>query len=111
MLLSKSNKIFNKIMTNYRKGHIIKILDTFDKANMDIGTNVPLDLYIRKYFLGCKTVSSSDREFIYDQVYNLIRYRGLLDFISRPPVDWEKRFEEFYSENFNKQLENVNLPS
>lgn len=110
MLLSRTNKLFNKLMSNHRKGHIIRILDSFDKENANIGINVPIDLHVRKYFLKNREVVSIDREFINNQVCSLIRYRGLLDFLTRPPLNWMNKFDIFYSENFEKQLKNVNLP-
>jgi 16S rRNA (cytosine967-C5)-methyltransferase len=109
-MLSKADRIFHKIMTNYRKGHILNILDSFDSEHLDVNRNTPLDFHMRRYYLKNKTVTNIDREFINDQVYNLIRYRGLLDFLGRSPLTWETRFDAFYNTNFEKQLQNVNLP-
>lgn len=110
MLLSRSTKMFNKIMTNKRKNHIINILEGFDHDHLEYGSNIPLDLHLRKYYLNNKEVSNVDREFINNQVYNFMRYKGILDFLSKPPLNWFSRFETFYEPNFYKQLENPNLP-
>lgn len=95
MILSKSNKLFNKLMSTNRRGHILKILDTFDKEHIDYGKNTPLDLHIRTYYLKNKKINVIDREFINDQVYNLVRHKGLLDFLTKSPISWEGRFESF----------------
>lgn len=110
MLLSRTERIFNKVMTTYRRGHIINILETFDQEHLEYGKNVPLDMHIRKYYLSNRQVSNIDREFINDQVYNLIRYKGLLDFLTRKPLNWHSRFDRLYEPDFTKQMDNVNLP-
>ena len=110
MLLSKANKIFNKLMSNNRRSHILGILETMDQEHLEFGRNIPLDLHMRKYYLKNREISSVDREFINDQVYNLMRYKGLLDFLTRHPLNWRSRFETFYEPEFERQLENKNLP-
>jgi len=110
MLLSKANKIFNKLMTNKRKNHIISILEDLDHEHLEFGRNIPLDLHIRKYYLQNKEVTPPGREFINDQVYNLVRYRGLLDFLSKPPLNWHSRVETMYEPKFQEQMDNPNLP-
>jgi hypothetical protein len=110
-MLSKANKIFNKLLTSKRRSHIIKILEQFDTEHMKLGRNIPLDLHIRKYYLQNRTVTVPDREFINNQVYNLIRYKGLLDFLSKPPLNWHSRLEAIYDPDFELQLENQNLPA
>ena len=59
-------------MSNNRRSHIIKLLETFDHEHLEYGRNIPLDVHTRKYFIFNKDVSNIDREFICDQVYNLI---------------------------------------
>jgi hypothetical protein len=110
MLLSRANKIFNKIMTNNRKGHILKILETYDQEHYEYGRNIPIDYQVRKYYLQNKQVASIDREFINDQVYSMIKYKGLLDFLTPSPLNWRSRFETMYDSDFEKQLDNKNLP-
>ncbi len=110
ILLSKSHKLFNKIMSNKRKNHIIEILEGLDHDHLEYGSNIPLDLHLRKYYLNNKEVASVDREFINDQVYNLMRYRGLLDFLAKTPLNWHSRWETFYDPGFEKQIYNENLP-
>lgn len=108
--LNKSNKIFNKIFTGYRKSHIINILETFESDHMEPGRNIPLDMHIRKYYLKNKSITNIDREFINEQVYSLIKYKGLLDFLTRGKIDWNKRIDVFYEPDFESQKKNVNLP-
>jgi hypothetical protein len=110
MLLSRANKIFHKIMTNNRKSHILKILETYDQEHYEFGRNVQIDFHIRKYYLHNKQLSSIDREFINDQVYTMVKYKGLLDFLSQSPLNWRSRFETMYDGDFENQIENKNLP-
>jgi len=109
--LVKGTRLFNKIMSTDRKGHILRILDSFDREHIEIGNNIPLDLHLRKYYLKFKFIKSSDREFISDQVFNLIRYKGLIDFLTNPPLNWFSRFETFYNSNFELQKKNINIPA
>lgn len=109
--LVKGTIFFNKIMSADRKGHLLRILDSFDREHIEIGNNIPLDMHLRKYFLKFKFVTSSDREFISDQVYNLIRYKGLIDFIAKPPLNWFSRFDTYYDSSFEIQKNNVNIPA
>ena len=108
--LIKGTRFFNKIMSSDRKGHILRILDSFDREHIEIGNNIPLDLHLRKYYLKFKFVPSQDREFISDQVYNLIRYKGLVDFLAKPPLNWFSRFDAYYDSTFESQKNNVNIP-
>jgi hypothetical protein len=98
------------ILSRYRQGHMLKILETFDREHSEFGNNVPIDLHLRKYFLKNKSVTNIDREFVNNEICNMIRYRTLLDFCTKPPVTWHTRMDYFYSDNFEKQLTNVNLP-
>lgn len=110
MLLSKSNKLFNKLMSHSRKNHIINLLESFDTEHLQFGRNIPLDMFIRKYYLQHKEVNNIDRDFINDNVYNLIRYKGLLDVLAKGKTNWYNRFEAFYNEDFESQRDNLNLP-
>ncbi len=109
-MLTRSNKIFNKLMSSYRRGHVINLLEQFDREHLEFGRNIALDMHIRKYYLDNRSISSIDREFINDQVYNLIRYKGLLDFITKSALNWSNRFERIYEPDFEQQINNPNLP-
>ena len=110
-MLSKSNKIFNKLLSSKRKSHIINILESFDKEHLELGRNIPLDLHVRKYYLNNRDLSTIDRDFIVDQVYSLIKYKGLLDFLSKPHLNWHTRMDAMYDSDFEKQQYNENLPA
>lgn len=104
---------YSEQMNSFRKQHIIEILSEFDKAHLDFGNNISLDLFLKKYFISKKTISLVDRSFIYDQVYNLTRHKILLDVISskKNKSNWLNRFEAFYNKTFFlEQRENANLP-
>ena len=108
--LKKGNNLINKIMSAERKGHIIGIMESFDKENSEYGKNVPFDMHLRQYFLKFKFTKSEDKEFIANQAYSIIRYKGLIDFLTKPPLTWLGRFDTFYSQDFERQKDNVNIP-
>jgi hypothetical protein len=103
-------QITKNVLTKYRQNHMIRILETLDKEHSEFGNNIPIDLHLRKYFLKNKSVTNIDREFIFNEVCNVIRYRTLLDFCTKGPLTWLNRIEYFYSPQFEKQTDNVNLP-
>ena len=57
---------------------------------------MPLDLYMRYYFLKHKkNIDSIDREAIVDFVYYLMKYKGYLSAISAKPISWVTRLKAF----------------
>eukprot|EP00347_Sterkiella_histriomuscorum_P019483 403341461 len=95
-----------------RKAYILRILDTFDQEHINNpGRNIPLDLYLRYFFLNeKKKVDGFDRESIVDYVYNLMMYKGYLNAICKKPMTWESRFKAFLSPDFEEQITNEGLP-
>lgn len=96
-----------------RKNHILSILDNYDKEHLEYGKNISLDFFMKKYFIKHKSINLGDRDFIYEQVYFLMRNKLLLDVISakKHHITWLNRFECYYNKDFFlKQKENVNLP-
>jgi hypothetical protein len=85
-----------------RKGHVLNILNKFDEEHINNpGRNIPLDLYLRYYFLNIKKeVDSLDREAIVDYVYYLMIYKGYLNAICKKPMTWESRLNSLKSEEF-----------
>lgn len=113
MPIKKPGKDISSFLNATRKHYIIDILDTFDKENLEFGNNVGLDYHIKKYFTKHKNITLNDRDFVYDQVYFLMRNKLLLDVIAsrKHKITWLNRFEAYYNkEFFLSQKENVNLP-
>jgi 16S rRNA (cytosine967-C5)-methyltransferase len=101
-------------MLPFREFHLVSLLEGFEK------TTLPLDLFVSIYFKEHKALGSKDRAQISDQVFALIRYKGLLDalasnqnwvdrlqlFKKLEPIS-EKRFTHlapFYEVSFPKEL-------
>jgi 16S rRNA (cytosine967-C5)-methyltransferase len=72
----------------FRLHHLFNLLDAYSEQNS------PLDLYISQYFRDNKAIGSKDRAFISENAYALVRWQGLLDYLS-PSSNWEKRYETF----------------
>jgi hypothetical protein len=95
-----------------RQAYILQILDKFDQEHINNpGRNIPLDLYLRYFFLNEKSkVDSLDREAIVDYVHHLLIWKGYLNAICRKPMTWQSRFKAFMSPDFLEQQSNEGLP-
>ena len=78
------------------------------------GRNVPLDLFLRYFFLREKKqhdpVDSVDREAVVDYVYYLQLYKGYLNAICKKPMTWQSRLQAMLSPDFLTQQQNQSLP-
>ncbi len=105
-MLKNASKLVQRMNLNTlnmtRKGHVLNILNKFDEEHINNpGRNIPLDLYLRYYFLNIKKeVDSLDREAIVDYVYYLMIYKGYLNAICKKPMTWESRLNSLKSEEF-----------
>jgi hypothetical protein len=102
-----------------RRNAILKILndyDSFHETNVD--RNVPLDLYLRYFFLDHKKDFDDDaRGQISDMVYFLQRYKGYLNAISSRKstrdenrITWEARFKAFQTPDFPDLFDHPAIP-
>src|ERR1051326_5783859 len=66
--------------------HLFKILKEFEESRL------PLDVFLSHYFRSHKAVGAKDRRFICDTIYDLVRWRGLLDHLCAKPPSWEMRY-------------------
>ncbi len=89
----------------FREYHLLQILSAFDKQTL------PLDVFLRNYFRAHKAVGSKDRKEICDCIYGMLRWRGLLDFLSGPPFSWENRLETFQRVSLEKTAQDCSIPS
>lgn len=64
---------------------------------------LPVDLYIHHYFRAHKALGSQDRGFIAETFYGLIRWQGLIDYLTNGSSDWEIRIKTFLDAD-TKQL-------
>jgi len=105
-------KLNMPVVNKSQSAHIQKILESYEQKHIsEPHRNVPMDSFLRFYFLDHKKeVDSLDREKIVDHVYTLQRWKGYLDAICRRPQTWESRLRSFASLDFDNQLQNANLP-
>lgn len=69
--------------------HLFQALKQFESQHL------PLDLFLRHYFLAHKALGSKDRQLISEAVYGMIRWRLLLDYLIGIHPSWEKRYGVF----------------
>ncbi len=71
-------------MNPFQEKHLFLLLELWEK------TEVPLDLFVRKYFLNRKFLGARDRRVISEAVYKLIRNKLLLEELL-PHSSWEEK--------------------
>lgn len=88
-LLSKGKLNMPSLNAN-RQAYILQILDSFELEHTNNpGRNVPLDLFLRYFFLNeKKQVDSLDREAIVEYVHYMLIWKGYLNAICRKPMTW-----------------------
>jgi hypothetical protein len=104
-LVSTRGRLNLPLLTASRQSYVLQILNQFDQEHINTpGRNIPLDLYLRYFFLNLKSqshaVDSLDREAIVDYVYHLLIWKGYLNAICRKPMTWEARLRAFQSPDF-----------
>lgn len=85
----------------FRVHHLLELLTLYDQQSL------PLDLFISHYFRGHKALGSKDRKEIADNIYRLVRWKGLLDYLIKKPYTWEKRLE---IQNLDPYINDPNIP-
>lgn len=88
----------------FREFHLLEILQAFERQTM------PLDLFLSDYFREHKSIGSKDRQFIADNVYALIRWKGLLESKTNS-TNWSKCLHFFQSEQFKEAQKDTSLPA
>lgn len=88
----------------FREFHLLKLLETFENQSW------PLDRYLNNYFRSHSAIGSKDRQIIADWIYGMFRWKGLLDYLSKPPYNWEKRFQLFREGTYEQFLEDQKIP-
>ena len=81
---------------------ILEILQKFDdqtkQAVVGDKSNVPLDLFLRYYFLDHKKdYETEDRAAIVQHVYAMTRWKLYLGYLSRKPINWHGRLRAYES--------------
>ncbi|NGX29819.1 MAG: Ribosomal RNA small subunit methyltransferase B [Candidatus Anoxychlamydiales bacterium] len=89
----------------FRKFHLLTILKEFSKKKL------PLDVFLRNYFKNHKSIGSKDRKSICEDLYKLIRWNGLIDFLcKKTPITFEDRLEILEDFDFKRYLDDKKIP-
>lgn len=91
-------------MQEFRNYHLFNILDESEDQNL------PLDRYLADYFRNHTALGSKDRAYIAETIYGMVRWKGLLDYLSSKPTSWEKRLEIYSNIDPLKSLNNESIP-
>jgi 16S rRNA (cytosine967-C5)-methyltransferase len=90
--------------TSFRNHHLLSILNEFTIKD------IPLDVFLRNYFKKNKSIGSKDRKEICENLYKLIRFRGLIDYLCSDPITWEKRIQKLINLDYNKYFLDESIP-
>ncbi len=88
----------------FQEHHLFQLLKTYDEGTL------PLDRCISFYFRAHKALGSKDRAVITNSIYGMVRWQGLLDYLSHKPVNWETRFEAYKRVNPENYQDRKNIP-
>ncbi len=91
-------------MKNFRRHHLLAILSLYETSQL------PLDLILRHYFRLHHAVGSKDRKEIVDAVYTLVRWQGLLTYITQPHSSWESKIEKLSTFSPQTYAEDATIP-
>ncbi len=89
----------------FREHHLFSILSAFEEQTL------PLDVFLRYYFRTHSAVGSKDRKMLCDAIYGMIRWLGLLDYLSGGPASWEKRWKCFSNFAPEKHIHDASIPA
>lgn len=88
----------------FREHHLLTLLESYEEQDL------PLDLFMSKYFRSNRSIGAKDRGIIAQTAYNLVRWRGLLDHLSGPIPTWDERNLIYQSPAFEKAKVNEQIP-
>ena len=80
-------------MKKFHKNHLFAIFAEIEQRSS------PLDYLLHSYFRKHRAIGSKDRLIIAETVYGITRWRGLCDYLSKPPRDSKKRLDIFLKTN------------
>ncbi|MBA3957544.1 MAG: RsmB/NOP family class I SAM-dependent RNA methyltransferase [Parachlamydiaceae bacterium] len=89
----------------FRLHHALIVLEDYELQQL------PLDLFISNYFRAHKALGSKDRGAIAESVYAVIRWRTLLDHVSKTPYTWEKRVANLENPLFPEWIKDPSIPA
>lgn len=91
----------------FRTTHLLTILDGYDHQT------APIDFYLSNYFREHKALGSKDRAYISEEVYRLIRWKGLLDYLLQKEgksLTWFERLNCLTAQDPRSYLQDKSIP-
>jgi 16S rRNA (cytosine967-C5)-methyltransferase len=88
----------------FRDHHLLQLLQQYEEQ----GT--PLDLLISRYFRDNRALGSKDRAYVAENIYQMVRWRGLLDHLIGAPYTWERRLERLLEVEIAEYSEDESIP-
>jgi 16S rRNA (cytosine967-C5)-methyltransferase len=92
-------------MKPFRIHHLLSILSQFDVSNL------PLDVFLNKYFRQNSSIGSKDRQEICEKLYILIRWQRLIDYFIPDTTSWEKRLDIILDRSIETLRREPNIPN
>lgn len=92
------------IKKSFREHHLFTIFSEYE------GQTLPLDRFLKEYFRSHKAIGSKDRKVLCENIYSIIRWKGLLDYLCTKPISWETRYQKFLQLSLDSLMENPEIP-
>jgi len=92
-------------MKPFRAYHLLSLLNLFDTSNL------PLDVFLNKYFRDHSSIGSKDRQEICEKLYLMIRWKRLIDFHIKDTPTWTRRLEVILENSIERLRTSTNLPA
>lgn len=87
----------------YRDYHLLALLEGYSQQTQ------PLDLFIHSYFREHPALGSKDRAFLAETIYALVRWQGLLDYLSATS-SWQDRYQTFLTLKWEEMQQREDIP-
>jgi len=79
--------MLSMIIRPFREHHLLNLLESYENQE------IPLDLCIHHYFKKNHSLGSKDRAYIAENIYGLVRWLALIDFLAEGKPDWSTRLK------------------
>lgn len=87
----------------FREFHLTQLFNEYKEKNL------PLDLVVHHYFKGHKALGPKDRAFVADAIFNIVKWKGLLEYLNI--FDPLEAIVFLGSDKFAEALQNQDIPA
>ncbi|HEV3269057.1 MAG TPA: RsmB/NOP family class I SAM-dependent RNA methyltransferase [Candidatus Rhabdochlamydia sp.] len=92
------------IKKTFREHHLFTILSEYENQAL------PLDRFLKEYFHFHKAIGSKDRKILCENIYSIVRWKGLLDYLCDKPISWETRYQKLSQIKPDHFFDNAQIP-